>query len=120
MKIFDFLETLSPATIPPFDSLAHSLALQHYGFADFDSLEPKKQAMVTEYEKQTKAGMVQEWKNIRVRNAKKLIDGFLKDKGAALINYNQLENPEMGELFVLPIFLPANKNDFMIRTPRDL
>ena len=42
MKIFDFLETLNPATVPPFDSIAHSLALQHYGVADFDSLKPEK------------------------------------------------------------------------------
>ena len=27
MKIYDFLETLSPAIIPPFDSIAHQLAM---------------------------------------------------------------------------------------------
>ena len=32
--------------------------------------------------------MEQEWIQIRIRNAKGIIDEFLKFKGASLINYN--------------------------------
>ena len=63
--------------------------------------------------------MTEDWKRIRLGNAKKIIGSYLKYNKAALVNYDQLDG-DTSELYVLPIFLPPNKNDFMIRTPRDM
>ncbi len=60
-----------------------------------------------------------EWLRIRYNNAAKIIKDHLKYKNPAMINFDKLDG-SMGDVFVLAIFQPPSKNDFLIRAPQDL
>lgn len=46
----------------------------------------------------------------------KFIADQIRYKKPALINVDQIES-NIGNMFVLPVFLPPSKHDFLIRTP---
>ena len=66
-----------------------------------------------------KEEMKEEWLTIRYNNTSKIIHDKLEYKKPALINYDKLDG-SMGDVYVIAIFQPPSKNDFLIRTPIDL
>lgn len=59
--------------------------------------------------------MQYEWGSIREANAEKFVAECIKYKKPALINVDQVAT-NIGNMYVVPIFLPPGKNDFLIRT----
>ena len=63
--------------------------------------------------------MRDEWLRIRKMNAPLVIKTNLKYKKPALINFDLLDG-RFGDVYVTPILLPPGKNDFLIRSPKDM
>ena len=62
--------------------------------------------------------MKDEWLQIRYKNASKIIKDYCHYKKPAYVNWDKLDG-SMGDVFVLAIFQPPSKNDFLIRAPKD-
>lgn len=54
---------------------------------------------------------------MRYSTAAKIIEDHLKYQKSTLINYDKFSS-SMKDVYVLPIYLPPGKNDFMIRSAR--
>ena len=59
--------------------------------------------------------MQYEWESIREANTGKFVAECIKYKKPALVNVDQIPS-NIGNMYVLPIFLPPGKHDFLIRT----
>ena len=86
---------------------------------DRNQIPEEKKEEVKEYIANRTEEMKSDWLRIRYNNASKIINDYLEVKKPALINYDKLDG-SMGDVYVLAIFQPPSKNDFLIRTPQDL
>jgi len=117
--MLDFLDTIHKGIMPPFDNLALNAAQQHFNIEGLEGLPLIELIKVKLFITEAKERMKLEWQQIRIRNAHKIVVDHGKYKNPALVNFDKL-NGNFGEMYVLPLFLPPGKNEFLIRTAKDL